>query len=153
MDFSKRSVQFHPCCPLCIGSSRQEIGTRYSNRSSPNISNNVSNGSHENTVSLYLFPGLVTGRNHVDDHTSLTWSSTVSHVLQDPQHLCIGTVCTCLCVYRNECKRSSVSGTSGCLTTTNTFIVVRTIPFDDERPNSEKIFCRVFQTRRLRKSR
>ena len=99
MDFSKRSVQFHPCCPLCIGSSRQEIGTRYSNRSSPNISNNVSNGSHENTVSLYLFQGLVTGRNHVDDHTSLTWSSTVSHVLQDPQHLCIGKVCTYLCMY------------------------------------------------------
>ena len=25
--------------------------------------------------------------------------STVSHVLQDPQHLCIGTVCTCPCMY------------------------------------------------------
>ena len=31
-----------------------------------------------------------------------------------------------------------MSGTSGCLTTSNIFIVGRTIPFDDERPNNEK---------------
>ena len=31
-----------------------------------------------------------------------------------------------------------MSGTSGRLTTSNIFVVGRTIPFDDERPNNEK---------------
>ena len=49
--------------------------------------------------SLSIFPGLghwwkPRGRPHVE-----TWSSTVSHVLQDPQHLCIGQVCSCLRMY------------------------------------------------------
>ena len=29
----------------------------------------------------------------------MTWSSTVSHVQQEPQHLYIGKVCTCICMY------------------------------------------------------
>ena len=41
-------------------SSRQEIGTRYYNRSYPNMSNSVSDGSHKNTV-FCTFPGLGRG--------------------------------------------------------------------------------------------
>ena len=80
------------------GSSRQEIGTQSANPSSLNISNNVSDGSHENAVSLYLsgaWPLVETTR-------MITRGDMVahcSHVLQDPRHLCIGKICTCLCVY------------------------------------------------------